>query len=289
MWAQQIIGGISIGCIYSLIALGFTMIVRAMDLVNFAHGEFMMIGGMVGATFLIALHLPYWLTIIAVMAVSAVVGMSLELIVFRPLRRNRAPMGNMIIATIGLAIFFRNSAILIWGADPERYPVTYGRQPLVLGHLRIPVENLWILGVAVTLMVLLQLFFVKTKTGIAMRASAFHPAAARLMGIPVDRMNLYTFAIGAALAGAAGVLLAPVFYASYDMGGVGLKAFAAACLGGFGSIPGAIVGGLALGLAETLGAFFISSSYQDAISYGTMIVVLLFLPSGLFGRPRRAV
>jgi len=288
LWAQQVVGGIAIGCIYSLIALGFSMIVRAMDLLNFAHGEVLMLGGMLGVTALVGLRFPYWATIVAVTAASAVVGAILEWVVFRPLRRHRAPLDNMIIATVGLGIFLRNGAILVWGADPVRYPVKYG-EPLVLGPVRLPLENLWILGVGVAAMVLLQLFFARTKTGVAMRASAFNPVTARLMGIPVDRMNLYTFAIGSALAGLAGVLLAPLLYASFDMGSVGLKAFAAACLGGFGSVPGAIVGGLVLGVGETLGAFFVSTSYQDALAFGLLILLLLFRPSGLFGRPQRAV
>lgn len=288
LWAQQVVGGLAIGCIYSLIALGISMVIRAMDLLNFAHGEVMMLGGMVGATALIALRLPYAGAIAVVMLASAAAGMALDRLVLLPLRRTRASMDRMIIATVGLGIFLRNGAILVWGADPVRYPVRFGN-PLRLGPLRVPVESLWILGVAVGLMVLLQLFFARTRTGVAMRAAAYSPVAARLMGIPVDRMNLYTFAIGSALAGAAGVLLAPLLYASYDMGSVGLKAFAAACLGGFGSVPGAIVGGLLLGVGETLAAFFISSSYQDAIAFAMLILVLLFLPSGLFGRPQRAV
>ena len=288
LWAQQVVGGIAIGCIYSLIALGFSMIIRAMGLLNFAHGEVMMLGAMFGVTAMLGIRLPYWAAIVAVLLGCAAVGVFLEWIVFRPLRRNRAPMDNMIIATVGLGIFLQNVAILVWGAEPVRYPLKYG-DPFILGPVRVPAHNLWVLGVGVAAMALLQLFFARTKTGIAMRASAFNPVTARLMGIPVDRMNLYTFAIGSALAGLAGVLLAPLLYASFDMGSVGLKAFAAACLGGFGSVPGAIVGGLVLGVGETLAAFFISSSFQDAIAFMLLITLLLFMPSGLFGRPQRAV
>jgi branched-subunit amino acid ABC-type transport system permease component len=281
---QQVIGGLAIGVIYGLIALGFSMIIRAMDLVNFAQGEMMMIGALVGFTMVTRLALPYPLVLILCIGVTAVAGVVMERVAYRPLRLRRAPMVNLLIATIGMSILLKNAAIPIWGSEPLRYPPVFGARPIILGNLVIPAYVPPVLITGLVLVILLNLFFQRTRTGIAMRASAQDPTTARLMGISVDRMISYTFAIASGLGGAAGVLLAPIFFAAFNMGDIGIKSFVAATIGGLGNLPGAIVGGLVLGLLETLGAALISSAYKDAIAYGTLIVLLLFLPQGILGR-----
>ena len=280
---QQVIGGLAIGVVYSLIGLGFTMLIRALDLVNLAQGEMVMIGGLVGFTLVASLGLPFPLTFLVVLAVTALVGVVLEFVVFRPMRRGGSPMINLLIVTIGISILLQNVARLAWGSEPLRYPRVFGTRPFVFGEVVVASYVPWVLVFGVAVMVALQLFFARTPTGIAMRASAQDPVAARLMGVSVDRMITYTFAISAALGGAGGVLIAPVFFASFNMGEIGLKAFVAATIGGLGSMPGAMLGGVVLGLVETFSAFWVSSEYRDAIAYGILILVLLFLPSGILG------
>jgi len=283
---QLAAGGLAIGIIYGLIALGFTMIIRALDLVNFAQGQMMMLGAMVGFTLVTTGRMPYAVAFVGAVAATALLGYLADRAVFRPMRQRGAPMINLLIATIGLSIFLQNIAIPIWGSQPLRYPPVFGARPLQIGGVAIPsyVVPSLIVGVAASLA--LMVFFTRTRTGLAMRAAAQDMATARLMGVDIDRMVSYTFAISAALGGAAGVLLAPVIFASFSMGEIGVKAFVAAAIGGLGNVPGAILGGLILGWIETYSAAFISSSNKDAITYGILIVLLLFLPQGLLGSKR---
>jgi branched-chain amino acid transport system permease protein len=287
MLAQQLVGGLAIGCIYSLIALGYTMIIRAIGLVNFAQGEVMMVGALLGWTLVTTYMLPYPLVLLLAMALTALLGVVIDWLAYRPLRQRGSPTMNLIITTIGVSIVLRNTAQLIWGSEPVRYPPVFGTEPLVIGGVSLAPHNVSILLAGLAFMTALHLFFQKTRTGLAMRAAAQDPDMARLMGISVDRMVAYTFAMSAALGAAGGVLLAPIFFASFDMGYIGIKSFAAATIGGLGNVPGAMVGGVALGMIETLGAAFVSSAYKDAIGYGIMILLLLFAPSGLFVRGHR--
>jgi branched-chain amino acid transport system permease protein len=287
MLAEQLVGGIAIGCVYSLIALGYTMLIRAIGLVNFAQGEVMMVGALIGWTLLTAYPLPYPVVLLLAMALTALLGVAIDRLVYRPVRRRGSPTMNVIITTIGVSIALRNAAQLIWGSEPLRYPPVFASEPIMLGALAIAPQNVTILLVGLACMGLLHLFFLRTRMGLAMRAAAQDPDMARLMGVGVDRMTTSTFAISAALGAAGGVLLAPVFFASFDMGAIGVKSFAAATLGGLGNVPGAMVGGIALGVIETLGAALVSSAYKDALGYGIMILLLLFVPSGLFGRAQR--
>lgn len=287
MLAEQVVGGIAIGCVYSLIALGYTMLIRAIGLVNFAQGEVMMVGALVGWTLLTSFPLPYPVVLLLAMALTGLLGVAIDRLVYRPVRRRGSSTMNVIITTIGVSIALRNAAQLIWGSEPLRYPPVFAAEPISIGGLAVAPQNVTILLVGLAFMGLLHLFFLRTRTGLAMRAAAQDPDMARLMGVGVDRMVTYTFAISAALGAAGGVLLAPVFFASFDMGSIGIKSFAAATIGGLGNVPGAMIGGVALGVVETLGAAFISSAYKDALGYGIMIVLLLFVPSGLFGRAQR--
>lgn len=289
MLLDPLIGGIAMGCIYSLIALGYNMLIRAMNLLHFAQGEVMMVGALTGVTLVSTLGVPYLLAIPLIMALCAALSVALDALAYRPVRRRRVPLINLIIATLGVSLLLSNAAILIWGAEPLRYPRIYGSDALLLGPLRIPWQFLAPLGVGGVLMVGLQLFFSYSLTGMAMRAAAQDPETARLMGINIDRTIQYTFAISGAMGGAAGALLGPIIFASFNMGEViGIKAFVAATLGGLGSMPGAMVGGILFGVIETFGALFISSGYKDALGYAVMIAILLAAPSGLFGRRVRA-
>jgi branched-chain amino acid transport system permease protein len=287
MLAEQLLGGFAIGCVYSLIALGYTMLIRAIGLVNFAQGEVMMVGALIGWTLLTSFPLPYPLVLVLAMALTALLGVLIDRLVYRPVQRRGAPTMNVIITTIGVSIALRNAAQLIWGSEPLRYPTVFATEPITIGGLAVAPQNVSILLVGLGFMGLLQLFFQRTRTGLAMRAAAQDPDMARMMGVGVDRMVTYTYAISAALGAAGGVLLAPIFFASFDMGYIGVKSFAAATIGGLGNVPGAMVGGIVLGVVETLGAAFISSAYKDALGYGIMIALLLFVPSGLFVRAQR--
>jgi branched-chain amino acid transport system permease protein len=289
MILDPVIGGIAMGCIYSLIALGYNMLIRAMNLLHFAQGEVMMVGALAGVTLVSGLHVPYLTAIPVIMVLCAGLALALDAVAYRPVRRRRVPVINLIIATLGVSIVLSNAAILIWGAEPIRYPTIYRSSALLVGPVRVPPQFLAPLVVGGTLMIGLQLFFTRSLTGMAMRAAAQDPETARLMGINTDRMIQYTFAISGGMGGAAGALLGPIIFASFNMGEViGIKAFVAATLGGLGSMPGAMVGGILFGVIETFGALFISSGYKDALGYAVMIAILLVVPSGLFGGRSRA-
>jgi len=288
MILDPLIGGIAMGCIYSLIALGYNMIIRAMDLLHFAQGEVMMVGALSGVTLVAVLRVPYLVAIPLVMILCGLLGLALDASAYRPIRQRNAPTINLIIATLGMSILLANGAMLIWGSEPIRYPPVYGSGALMIGEVRIPPQFIAPLVVGGLLMTGLQVFFSRSLTGVAMRAAAQDRETARLMGININRMIQYTFAISGAMGGAAGALLGPIIFASFNMGEIGIKAFVAATLGGLGSMPGAMVGGILFGIIETFGALWISSGYKDAIGYGIMIAILLVAPAGLFGRRVRA-
>jgi branched-subunit amino acid ABC-type transport system permease component len=283
-FGQQLAGGLAFGVVYGLVALGFTMIIRALDLIHFGHGEMMMIGGLIGFSFTSGVGIPYALAVPMSGIAAGIAGLITGVLIFLPLRSHGSPIINMMIATIGLSIALQNIGKLIWGSRALEYPEVYRSSPYQVGGILIPGYVPWILAAGVVLMIGLQAFFFRTATGIAMRGASEDPVTARLMGVDPNRMILYTLGISGALGGVAGALLSPVVFASFDMGvAVGLKAFAAATIGGLGSLGGAMVGGVILGLVETVGAAKISSEYKDAFAYGLLILVLLIRPRGLFG------
>ncbi|MGQ0572273.1 MAG: branched-chain amino acid ABC transporter permease [Armatimonadota bacterium] len=283
----QVIFGLAIGAIYSLVAIGFSMIFRATGLLHFAHPDLMMIGAMIGYTVATRTQMPLLAVFVVSGAAVAILSAAIDRVGFRPMRRKGA-MENLIIATIGWSIVLVNVAIFVWGVAPLAYPQQYLPKGTRIGGLVIVPQNLLMLAVGVVAMLGLQLFF-RTRVGQALRATAENPTAAQLMGIKVERMMSLTFLLSGFLAGGAGVLVASIVYANFDLGLIGIKSFAAAVLGGFGQIGGAMVGGLLLGLIESLGAFYISSAFKDLIAYSLLILVLLIRPTGLFstgrGRP----
>ncbi len=286
---QQIVYGTTVGSVYALIALGFSMIFRTAGLLNFAHQEFMMVGGLLGYTLLARLHLPFLVAVAGVLLGCAVASLGLERLGIAPIRRRGGTVMNMVVATIGWSIVITNASMLVWGAYSLSYPQANLARPLRVAGVSLTVQHLWILGVGFGMMILLQLLLKRTRLGLAMRAAAEDPATAEVMGIPIDRVIALTFALSGGLAGVAGILIGSLYYASFEMGILGLKSLSAAVLGGFGSLPGAMLGGLLLGVLETLGAVYIKSEYNDIIVYGLLVLILLARPTGILGETRREV
>jgi branched-chain amino acid transport system permease protein len=287
---QTLLGGLAIGCIYSLIALGISMIVRATDILHFAQGEFMMIGAMAGFSGAVLSGLPLPFVLLAGTLGGGLIAVAAELGIYRVLRGRKVPLINVVISTIGVSIVLQNGVRLLWGSEPLAYPRLFEAGGVSILGFNVAPQLLWIVGLSLVIMAALTLFFRYSRPGIAMQAAAQDPDAARLMGISVERATVNTFAVAGMMAGAAGVLLGSLFFASFNMGfATGIKAFVAATLGGLGSVPGAMVGGLLFGLIETFAGTVISTSYKDAIGMVTLIVILLFAPMGLFGRAGRQV
>ena len=274
--------GLAIGSIYSLIAIGFSMIYRATGLLHFAHPDLMMMGGMIGYTLATRTALPMPLLFILSGFAVAVLSYLIDRFGFRPMRRHGASL-NLVIATIGWSIILVNVALFVWGTAPLSYPQAYLPKGRMIAGIVIVPQNLVMLGVGLAAMAALHAFFTRTVMGQALRATAENPVAAQLMGIRVERMMALTFLLSGFLAGGAGVLVASIVYANFDLGLIGIKSFAAAVLGGFGHVGGAMAGGLLLGVVETIGAFYVSSAFKDIIAYTLLILILLLRPQGIFG------
>jgi branched-chain amino acid transport system permease protein len=285
IFLQTVIGGIGIGSLYALVALGYSMVYRSMGLVNFAQGSIYMVGTYFGiiwyAGMVMGLHVPYPVALLVGILLNACLGVLLER-VFRPLAK--LDLMFMLLGTIGLGFVLDNLFVIIFGAEGFAVTSPLPNAPIVVLGIRILPQMLLLIGGSALLMVGLQVFLKRTRSGKAMRASAMDHDIASAMGIPVNRMNAMTLAIGSGLAAAAGILAAPIVYVNPAMGSaVGLKGFAAAILGGLGSIPGAIAGGLVFGVLEAVSAGYISSSYTRGIAFLVMVVVLMVKPSGIVG------
>jgi branched-subunit amino acid ABC-type transport system permease component len=289
-FVQTTLGGLAIGCIYSLIALGISMIIRATDILHFAQGEMLMIGSMMGLSAYWLHGMPFVLVLLAGTIGGGLVSVAIEFFIYRRLRLRRVSLINIMIATLGVSIVLQNVARLVWGSEPLRYPTLFASKGIVVTGFAVSSQLVWIVLLSALIMGVLIVFFRYTRLGIAMQAAAQDPDAARLMGISVDRTTTYTFAISGMMAGAAGVLLGSLFFASFNMGFMtGIKAFVAATLGGLGSVAGAMIGGLVFGIIETFSGMLISTAYKDAVGMVVLIAILLFMPSGLFTRDGRAV
>jgi branched-chain amino acid transport system permease protein len=281
-FVQYLLTGLTVGAIYALVALGFSIIFNASHVINFAQGEFVMIGGMATVS-LIAGGLPMLLAIPLAVAAAALVGLALEKFAVEPARG--APVVTLIIITIGASIFLRGLATLVWDKSLHPLKPFSGEAPIAFAGATILPQSLWVLGTSLAIVCALSWFFGRTLTGKAMLATSHNRLAAQLAGINVRHVLFLSFGMSAALGAIAGILIAPITLTSYDVGVMlGLKGFAAAILGGLGSGVGAVVGGLVLGIAESLSAGYVSSAYKDAIAFVLMLVVLFFMPSGLFGR-----
>ncbi len=284
---QLIASGIAQGCIYGLIALGFVLIYKATETVNFAQGDLMMVGGFLGLTGTLALGLPFWTAFVAALVVMMFFGMALERAVLRPLLGQ--PAFTVVMATIGIGFLARGLVTMIpeWGTDTHVLPVPYKDEIVQVGGLVLSMEHLVIIAVTALLILGLYLLFKHTKIGIAMQATSQNQLAAFYMGIPVRRINMLIWGISAAVSACAGLLLAPITFVHANMGFIGLKAFPAAVVGGFGSIPGALVGGLIIGLVETLAGFYLPEGFKDIAAYIVVLVMLAVKPNGLFGENLR--
>ncbi len=289
---QQLTNGLAVGGIYALIALGYTMVYGVLKLINFAHADLFTLGAYLGLTLLTSMALtnhlgPLWGTLLLalmVMGLIALVGALLDRVAYRPLRAS--PRLSAVVSALGASIFLQNTVMLVYGARFQVYPQNIlPKAALDVAGLSIPVVRLMVLATSLIMMAALYLFIQKTKIGTAIRAAAIDQGAARLMGIDVNRVILMVFLVGPALGGLAGLMVG-LYYGqiNFTMGwGYGLKAFTAAILGGIGNIPGAMVGGLLLGIVEAMGAAYLSMAWKDAIAFCVLILILIVRPTGLLG------
>jgi len=305
---QQLINGLSLGAIYALIALGYTMVYGVLRFINFAHGDVFMIGAFAGL-YIAPLVMKYsnggpswpgaFVVLVAAMAICAILGIVIEKLAYRPLR-NR-PRLTVLITAIGVSLFLENFGQYAFGVDPQYFPSLINNHSIaipasfgLLSHLRIKVSQVLIFAVTMFLLLFLRFIVTKTKLGMAMRALSVNPVATSLMGVNNDVVISFTFGLGSALAGAAGILISIQQPSVDPLMGLqpGIKAFVAAVLGGIGNIPGAALGGVLLGVIETLFVAYsdqlhISSGYRDAVAFFLLIIILLFKPTGLLGRVER--
>ncbi|GAA4002797.1 branched-chain amino acid ABC transporter permease [Comamonas faecalis] len=283
---QLVISGIAQGCIYGLIALGFVLIYKATETVSFAQGELMMLGAFSGLV-LMGLGFSFWLAALASLVAMTLFGVLLERLVIRPILGQ--PQFSIVMLTIGIGYVLRGLVTMIPGLGTETHalPVPYKDVTYQLGALVLSAEQLMVIASTVLLCTLLYLMFRYTRLGVAMQAASQNQLAAYYMGIPVQRLNGLVWGLAAAVATLAGLLLAPITFVHANMGFIGLKAFPAAVVGGFGSLPGAIVGGVTIGVIESLSGFYLPEGFKDTAAYIVVLVMLMLKPNGLFGEKLR--
>ena len=284
---NSLISGLSLGSVYAIIALGYTMVYGISKMLNFAHGDVIMVGGYISFCMTMYIGMPGWAALLVAMAVCTLLGILIERLAYRPLRGTGSLA--VLITAIGVSYFLQNTALLIWGANPRVFTSLFKGVETIHaanGELTITPESLFTIVACVIIMIALTLFVNKTKAGKAMRAVSEDNGAAQLMGINVNQSISLTFAIGSGLAAVAGVLMCSAYPVLMPTTGAmpGIKAFTAAVFGGIGSIPGAMVGGLILGVIEIFARAYISTELSDAIVFACLIVVLLVKPTGLFGK-----
>ncbi len=288
---EALINGVSLGSLYAIIALGYSMVYGIAKMLNFAHGDVIMVGGYIVFIMLMNLNMPVIVAILAAMIVCVLLGVTIEHLAYKPLRQ--ATSLAVLITAIGVSYFLQNAAQLIWGANPRFFTImNYGNIPVSLGtdQFNISIGKICSVGVSVVIMLGLSFFTGRTKMGKSMRAVSEDRGAAELMGINVNRTIALTFAIGSALAGVAGAMLVGVYgvQLSPTTGAMpDIKAFTAAVFGGIGSIPGAMIGGILIGLIEILVGTFISTDLKDALTFAVLIIMLVVKPTGLLGKPIR--
>ena len=283
MFWQQLVNWINLGAMYALLAIGYTMVYGIVKLINFAHGEIFMTGAFFTWWFTTALSIPFPVASLMGIMLATLLGVGIERVAYRPLRD--APRFAVVISVLGMSIFLQNMARIVWGAESQVFEIDFGIPPILIGSVVIPFKKIFILVISLILMVALSVFVKKTYLGKAMRATAADREAAEMMGISSNAVIVLTFAVGSSLGAVAGILYA-INYNSIDpyMGfNAGMKAFAAAVLGGIGNIYGAMLGGMLLGIFEGAGAAYVSSMYRDAVAFAILILALIFRPEGLLG------
>jgi branched-chain amino acid transport system permease protein len=285
--AQLLISGAAIGCIYALIALGFVLIYKATEVVNFAQGDVMMLGAFVAFTFSSLMGLGFWLSLPLSLIIMALFGALFDRLLLRPIIG--MPTFSAVMVTLAAGFAMRGIASMVpgWGTDTHSLKAPWSDEVIRVAGIVVSTDHLAILLITALLCALLYVFFKGTRIGIAMQAASQNQLAAYYMGIPVRRINSLIWSIAAAVAGLAAVLLAPITFVHNNMGFIGIKAFPAAVVGGFGSIPGAIVGGLVIGWVEAFAGFYLPEGFKDIAAYIVVLLVLMVKPSGIFGQMRR--
>jgi len=280
---QLLLAGVAQGCVYALVALGFVLIYKATETVNFAQGDLMMLGGFFALTASVIMGWPYWATILFAVAAMAIVGMLIERVVLRPVLGQ--PAFTVVMITIGVGYALRGVVTMVpgWGTDTYTFPTPFADGTFKLGEVIFAVQQVAVILMTAALVAALYVFFRFSKLGVAMQATSQNQLAAAYMGIPVRRVNMMIWGLSAGVAAFAGILLAPVTFVHSNMGFIGLKAFPAAVVGGFGSVPGAIVGGLIIGLVEAFAGRYMPEGFKDIAAYVVVLAVLLIKPSGIFG------
>jgi branched-chain amino acid transport system permease protein len=286
-WAyipQLLVSGITLGAIYALVALGFVTVSRASQIINFAQGEFVMLGGVITFFLLGIVHLPYPIAAFIAILIVVLIGFLMHLAVVYPLRK--ASIVILLMATLGTSIFLSSTSGLIFGTLPKTLPSFSGEGTLRIGGVSIGPQNLWVLGVTFLLLIFLYFLSHRTLLGKAMEASSTDPLGADLLGISRNLMVFLAFGVSAGVGAIAGILVTPIFFTSYSSGTIlGLKGFIAAVLGGWGKNSGAILGGFVLGIVEALSLVFIPSGYKDGVAFVVLLLILYFRPKGILGSP----
>jgi len=283
---QHLLNGVLLGSTYALLGIGLTLVFGLMNVVNFAHGEFYTLGAYATFAALSLSHVPFFLAIVLAIAVGAVAGALCDRLLLRPLRGES--IDTTMLLMIGLWIAMQNAELLVWGGIAKSVPTPFATAPLVWGPVSVAPLRVFVFAAAVTLIVGAHLLLSRTRIGRAMRATFQDRETAALMGVRIERIHTITFAFGAGLAAAAGALLGPVFLVYPSMGDLAsLKAFSVVILGGLGNFAGAALGGIVLGVAEELGAGYVSSGYRDAVGFAMIVLMLVFRPAGLFVRAER--
>ncbi|WP_240376723.1 branched-chain amino acid ABC transporter permease [Bacillus piscicola] len=278
---QFSVTGLTIGSIYAIVALGFVTIYSVTKVINLAQGEFVMLGGMIMFTFL-NIGINYWISFLLTLILVMIIGWLVEWTIIR--RAKGADPISLIILTIGIAIFIRGVASVVWGKGQVRIPAFSSNQSINIGPASITPQSMWVVFIMLLVVIFLYILIDKTIVGKAFQACSANPPAARLMGISPARMSSFSFTLSAGLGALAGLAVAPILFPAYDMGVMlGIKGFSAAILGGLGSAPGAVAGGLIIGFLESYGAGYISSGLKDAIAFTAILLILLIRPSGILG------
>ena len=282
MLFQQVLNGLTNGSLYALMAVGVTMVYKSLGMLNFAHGDVMMVGTFITLTFSL-MGIPFYVAIVLGIASAAVLGFLLERIILRKVKFSSFV--NLLIATVGVSYVLRNTAMVVWGTSPQLFPSMFPAKLIRIGSFTITPQSIGIILISLALITGLHLFFTRIKVGKCMQLANSDPEGAAMMGVNVTYMRFLTFGISAGLAAIAGIMIAPLTYARVDMSAtIGMKAFAAAILGGIGNLWGALLGGVILGIVEALGSAYISTAYRDAFSFIILFVVLFVKPTGLLNK-----
>jgi branched-chain amino acid transport system permease protein len=280
---QSLVSGFGIGLVYGLVAIGFCVIYNASGIVNFAQGVFVMLGGMFTHAMLIQLGWPVAVSAFVSIVLVAIVGVLVQIVIISPMWKRKAPLFAIILATLAVQLLIEQVIILTMGDQPRTYPNFTLGGPLKLGPIAVDYQLFWVLGCGALMVVTLELFFNKTRVGRGLRACAQNREAAALLGIPVGSMLMLSFALSAALGAAAGILITPTQYTAWSVGGpFGINGFIAAIIGGFGSAPAALIGGVLLGVVQSEAIVFFGAGFKNVVALTVLLIVLLFFPRGVF-------